>query len=459
MQQGEKYDVTVIGAGIGGLCTGALLSCQGYKVMVVEKLNRIGGRCSTEEYEGFKLPTGAAAIHRGAGMDETFRQAGTQLEIIMVPRLLYRLGGEDYEMPIKGSITAMFDIINKLEVNRTKFTGGLVKAIATEKLGRAMGRGFHEPEKETMVFRDWLLQYTDNEIAHGIFDTIASVLLAAHTFEIPASSVFSFFAIGGGSRDVGIAPHGNLAEMEKLAKVIKSNHGDIWTGCEVKSITISGDKTSGIVVRRNGDEVEISSQVVISDIGPKRTSELAQEKDFDDDYLRLLRLRNRRQPVTVVFIASDVPLWPESGKAEAAIGMLTGTRRIKSIIPLSSISPELAPPGQHLLFLYCAPRTSFQDHIDAEEEERQVIMDIKEQLPLFEKHGRILKLDPRDIDHEFPGSRCRIGSGMPVETPVKNLYNVGDGCNPPGITGTTGAVGSARRVIDIIKKTYKPGKP
>lgn len=61
MQQ-EKYDVVVVGSGIGGLGAGALLAHGGYNTLVVEKMSRIGGRCSTEEYEGFKLPTGEEPI-------------------------------------------------------------------------------------------------------------------------------------------------------------------------------------------------------------------------------------------------------------------------------------------------------------------------------------------------------------------------------------------------------------
>ena len=107
----EKYDVVIVGSGIGGLCAGSLLARQGYKTLVVEKRSRIGGRCSTEEYEGFKLCTGATAIHPSTEMRETLRKAGAELEVIMVPRLFYRIRGKDYEMPAKGSIAATFSII------------------------------------------------------------------------------------------------------------------------------------------------------------------------------------------------------------------------------------------------------------------------------------------------------------------------------------------------------------
>ena len=53
MQQ-EKYDVVVIGSGIGGLGAGSLLADRGYKTLVIEKLARVGGRSYgiKENYSG-----------------------------------------------------------------------------------------------------------------------------------------------------------------------------------------------------------------------------------------------------------------------------------------------------------------------------------------------------------------------------------------------------------------------
>ena len=136
-------------------------------------------------------------------------------------------------------------------------------------------------------------------------------------------------------------------------------------------------------------------------------------------------------------------------------GSSSVSKSITSIIPVASIAPETAPPGQHLLFIYAAPRTSFLEHMDIEEELKQVRLDLEEQLPGYEEHGRILKMDPRDIDHQFPGGRVRVGSGMPLQTPVKNLYNVGDAVLSFGLAGATGAADSAKRVAELIKKALR----
>ncbi len=135
--QPQKYDVVVVGSGIGGLGVGALLAHRGYKTLVVEQMSMVGGRCSTEEVEGFKLPTGAVALHTGLGMAETFQEVGEEFEITMVPRLFYRLGGKDYEMATPGSLSMMLDLVGKTEVDRQQLVGVLVKAAPTEKINQS----------------------------------------------------------------------------------------------------------------------------------------------------------------------------------------------------------------------------------------------------------------------------------------------------------------------------------
>jgi hypothetical protein len=95
--------------------------------------------------------------------------------------------------------------------------------------------------------------------------------------------------------------------------------------------------------------------------------------------------------------------------------------------------------------------------MDVDEEIRQVTLDLHEQIPNFEKRGRVLKMITKDIDDDLPEARIRIGPGVPAETPVKNLFNVGDAVVVTmGIGGTTGAVEGAKRLAEIVMKRISP---
>jgi len=447
-----NFDVAVIGSGIGGLGAGAILATQGRKVLVVEKLTRLGGRFSTNEVEGFKLPTGAMAVHRGGPGDEIFKRVGLEVDLVPVPPLYYRIGDKDFQMPVKGSITAMLEIINKLEVDRVKLAGGLMKAAASEKIMGAFRKSAAESEKQNMTFWDWLLQYTENAQAHSIFDAMACSMLGGHTYELTARQMFGWFVKMGGSRDVGVARHGLKVEMEKLAQVIKDNGGDVWTKAPAKKIVVDGGKAKGIVVEKDGSDVEINARVVISDVGPRVTVVLAGQENFNDDYMRMMRLRCIAHPAVVMYVGGEKPLWPADGSP--AILMVAGPLRMHAIVPMSAIAPELAPPGQQFTYVQFHPLTSYLP-MDKEEEKRQAIAEMNEAFPGWDKDLRILHMECKDILDDVPEMHSQVGSEMPLDTPVKNLLNVGDGCQSYGYVGSTGAADSALRALDMVKKLLK----
>jgi len=58
----NKYDVIVVGSGIGGLACGALLSKRGYRVLVLEQHSQVGGYCSSFKRKGFVFNAGVEDV-------------------------------------------------------------------------------------------------------------------------------------------------------------------------------------------------------------------------------------------------------------------------------------------------------------------------------------------------------------------------------------------------------------
>jgi len=67
MIEDEKYDIVIIGSGLGGLECGAILSKEGYKVIVLEKNKQLGGNLQIFSREKRIFDTG---IHYIGGLDK-----------------------------------------------------------------------------------------------------------------------------------------------------------------------------------------------------------------------------------------------------------------------------------------------------------------------------------------------------------------------------------------------------
>lgn len=452
MRQGN-YDVVVIGSGMGGMAAAALLSHRGYKTLVVESKGRLGGRFSTIEHEGFKVPTGAIVIHTEGWVIKLLKEVGVNVEWRMSPSVFYRIEGKDHELPHTHRLGMLLDMLDKIEIEKSKMAGRIAKEVASKMVLSGLRFATKNPEKYGYTtFRDWLLQYTDNPGAHEVFDQLCVSLLMAHSWELPADQFFLFMSKTGGMKEMYIAAKGNITVMEALASVVKVN-GDVWVNCQAKQVLVSKGKATGVIVEKDGQSKEIPCQTVVSDIGPTATLEITGKAHFNDDYLKMMRMKLRPSPCVLILVASDKPLCLD-GKP----GILTilGARRIAGTVPISNICPELAPPGQHLLYMSAEPLSKLLP-MDKEYEIQQCMLDLKEQFPDFEKHGRVLSIEPRNVDHEWPELRTWNGYGLPIETPIADLYNIGDGCIAQGLSGSSGAAETGFRAADAIRRRIKPG--
>lgn len=63
----KKFDVVIVGSGLGGLLCGSILSKEGFSVCIVEKNHKIGGSLQTFVHNGVKFDAG---VHYIGGFDE-----------------------------------------------------------------------------------------------------------------------------------------------------------------------------------------------------------------------------------------------------------------------------------------------------------------------------------------------------------------------------------------------------
>ncbi len=454
----EQTKVVIVGAGVGGMCAGALLATKGFDVTVCEKIDTVGGRSRTQVIDGYQLPRGAVSYQLRGILPEICTEVGAEFEVREVSEMWFWIkGGDEFvPLPARSGIGKMLEMFLKVHGKGGK------KAMAKVGLQLSIakiGAAFKDPDAmvtgdEGPSFREWLEQYTDSEELISLFHTITSAVSAVNDFEYPARHWFAHVAASKARMDkYAMVPGGFVAVSRALAKVIEQHGGKVLLNTPTRSIETANGRATGVVIEQDGRPQTLAADIVISNTGPATTLELAGEAAFDDAYVRKLRERVRPTPIVATYVVSDEPLFEPRSALLAA-----GLKRIVTGVPLTNICPEWAPDGKHLMSFYGTPKSCLQP-MDKEEERQANIDDVYTLFPDFEaKGGRILDVQLRDIDDPDVVARSWPGYNMPVTTSLPNLFNVGDACAPEGFIATPAAAMSACLAVDAILASIPAGQ-
>ena len=420
----QRTDAVVIGAGAGGLCAAARLAHAGLRTIVVDDKSRIGGRASTEEIEGFKVNIGAIAIEFGGVFEETFHTVGAPLNIrAPEPASSFFLDGKLVDVGRGGWALLL---------------GQLTKQAARilEKFADARSGNLPDGRQST---EDWLKAYTSNATVHAIFRNLCAAIFACNANELPARAFLTYFTGKGAFKRFGFCPEGTIGVWNALASVVRRN-GDIWLTTPAVKIHTAGGRVEGVTLRRDGREIRIDTDLVISNAGPKATVALAGEAAFPPAYVEQLKELCPAANI-VINIASREPLIGHPG-----IVTFGKTRRLCNMANLSATCPELAPPGWNLYVAYAVPVPAL-GNFDSNAEVALALEDLREQFPNF---GQAKILSIRVMRDDWPAQRSCAGYDLPRETGIEGLWCVGDAVKQYGNGGTQACAETAKLVTDAI---------
>lgn len=431
-----EFDVVVIGAGAGGLFTAARLANEGRRVLVVERLAKVGGRASTTNVDGFKVNDGAIVIEVGGITEQTFAELGIPWKIREPsPPILYRIKGKDVDVTGGG----WGFMLSKLTRQGAKLVSELGAARNDSGL----------PEDE-ITTDEWVRKFTKNEGVRGIFRNMCASIFAVSSTELPARVFLTYFTRKSAFKRFGFHPEGTIGVWQQLAENIESNGGEIWCSASADRILVDEGRVTGIEVDRDGQRFTVSAPVVISNVGPAATLDLVEQGQLPVDYVEEITRKNRPCAMIALNFASQKRIIEAPGMLSFA-----STRRMAYVANFTDSCPEMSPAGWNLYVAASVPEPAIGDFDEAAEIEL-LRADLRDNFPGFEDNVRELGVTvTRD---GWPPQRAVAGFDMPHDTPLGGLWNVGDGVKEYANGGTTACAETAQIVTGKVQQYLSAGK-
>lgn len=423
----NDFDVVVIGAGAGGLSSAAWLCAAGKKVLVVDSKDRVGGRATSYQLDGFTINEGAIAIELGSVFEETLKAVGKDIDLREPnPATVFRVDSKIIN-PAKGGWGVLLGTMTK----------------SASKIGAKFSdaRNGNLPDGRIST-EDWLSGITKNKTVHKLFRNFCAAIWAVNADELPARAFLTYFAQKGAFKRFGFCPRGTIGVWEDLASGIREKGGEVWLNADVKKICIDNNKATGVVLDLNGESVSVNSNAVVSNAGPQITSQLIGEKNLPVKYLT--QIKEQLKPATniVINFATKKRLLEVPGLVTFA-----NTSRLCNMAELTATCPELAPDGWHLYVAYAVPKPSLTD-FDEKNEVEMSLNDLRQEFEGFDQKAKILNI--RVMTGDWPAQRSCSGYDMPKHTPIENVWNVGDGVKDYGDAGTQSCALTGKNVANEV---------
>jgi len=296
-------NITIIGAGLGGLTAGALLAKDGHRVTIIEQHNIVGGCATTFRRKGgFTCEVGLHkmdGVYTNPKIVEIFKRLDVYKNVEFVkPDEFFSVVTKNGEFTMPDGVEAAKEgLIAKFPKERVGIEEyfRLIQTIA-DGYGTLQNLSWYHYLLFPLLFKD-ILRYRSKSV-RDLLDTIIEdreLKLILNTnvqyyndrpdtlsFLLHAIAQYSYFKGGGWFIKGG---SGRLSDY--LASIIRENEGTIITKAMVTNAT-----QNSVTYRRKSESVAIDSDIVISNISPQQTYQLynhtyQESRDIADSLLTI----------------------------------------------------------------------------------------------------------------------------------------------------------------------------
>ncbi len=237
------YDVIIIGAGLGGLTSGAKLAKEGKSVLVLEQHDRPGGCATTFKRRDFTMEVGLHemdGIHPRDIKKRIFDDIGLGEQVTFLPLPeFYRFINERYDLVIPHDPEEAKALLKKAFPGEEKGIDDYFYHVLNVRRVMVVHKG--KPDRSVGVFLDEIIGDEDLKL----------VLLGnlGYYHDDPYSLSWLYYLNAQSSYYGGTASFiqgGSQSLSDALSNLIKEQEGEVRLNQLVTSLDYQGDKVSGV---------------------------------------------------------------------------------------------------------------------------------------------------------------------------------------------------------------------
>ena len=328
MEAKKKYDAIIIGAGVGGLTVGTLLSKEGLKVLVLEQNDRPGGRALS--VYGTEISNRGLEWYKKILASQYTYIAGSHpdIETIIKKRMLdgYTLdigyhaisaNGAGYMLDFEDQIGGLADVVKHGAFYGNYYKGKIYHDVAGSKvdselkrIGKETGIRFLSyytdaygmtdediDKMEKVSFKQWA---DDKGISKNdiLFDHLHCVSTLFSTIndpnDISMGDIFRYFKYAFGPKLMrgvlgyvgGFVEQGVGEWSKSVVRKMESYGGEIIYNAKVKKVLVEDGRVKGVLVDTEEGEKQYLAAKVISNVPAQFTFKLVDPKKFPAELVK-----------------------------------------------------------------------------------------------------------------------------------------------------------------------------
>lgn len=460
------YDVIVIGAGLGGLLTAAILARRGQRVLVLEREARAGGRLRSYEVDGCVIDAGAY-LWPNRHLSEALAAAGasefqaSRIPLAQVLRIFVQgRGGTRFTFPwpgrpetpelleaaaaVLGVDTDGFRRLARLWDELAALPDDAVAALRHVAVGEVLGRFAADPALAAAWRRNVMIFGSYDPDSASMAECIGLRRRAADTQpawpECPGANAV------GGVRALPIA----------IERALLASGGELRLGWTVDEIVVEHGRATGVVAHGPDHPFrqQLRSAVVVSNIPIWDVFGVLSTSHFEPEFVAAAAGCGAVGGVVAAAFAFDgLPRLRATGEPDHYLGwtrLLTGREAgFGGGMTWATLhSPHNAPPGTHILQ---AMRLTLQADLADAARVAEIHAAFRTMLDeIYLEPAAALRWSREWITRDGSEYLIHAAPRPPVQAPsVEGLYFVGESTDVPAVQMDAAAL-SALRAAALI---------